>query len=70
MLMQTVAELTADFHDDQIALGNSGQQIGKSRDTKITDSIFNQHTFIGEDQHKISSCKYTGQKEYSRYQTA
>ena len=54
----------ADLHNDQIALRNSGQQIRKARDPKIADSMLDQHTFIGKNQHQIFSGEHAGRKKY------
>ena len=61
--------MSADFHDNQITLGNSGEQIGKTGNPQIVYTVFHQHTFVGKNQHQIFSAKNTGSKKCHGHQS-
>jgi len=59
----------ADFHNHQIALGNSCKQIRKSGNPQILHAITDQYRFIRKKQHQILWKTDTGNEKCNRHQT-
>ena len=61
--------MLADFHNHQIALGNSCKQIRKSGNPQILHAITDQYRFIRKKQHQILWKTDTGNEKCNRHQT-
>ena len=61
--------MLTDFHNHQIALGNSCKQIRKSGNPQILHAITDQYRFIRKKQHQILWETDTGNEKCNRHQT-